>query len=1037
MADIKIRIILEGSQFRDETKKVETAAKRLESLIDFSFRGIKEKATAVSFAFNQIQQSVATAARIIEAPLTVITRFETGMANIASLGVPNIEALQNAVLETSRVVPAALDDLANGMYQVVSAGVDAANQVSVLELSAKAARAGLAQTTDALNISSNFIKAYNREWSETEAVLDKVFQTVNLGQTTFPELAASVGVVTPLAATLKIRMDELLGAYATLTGVTGNTSEVSTQLRAIMAGLAEPTEAMSKLIREQTGLSVEQAAAQLGLAGVLKLVDAATGGSAAQMTEYFGSIEAVNAALALSGSQYDSFLQKTMAMEQSAGAMNSAFEKQNATLEAQYQILKNKLDVKLIETGEAVKPVLSGLIEVATKLVETDWTPWIAGATAAATAAAIFAGVTGVAGIIAGLGGLIPALELAGVAIGVFALEATAAIASIPIVGWVAAGISALTALGTYLLLTAKSEKELAQERKNTATETIALIQAEKDRVDQAIKDKTATDEMRASVDLLNKELLLQQKILADANLDIYRNDLREAEEDVKDLTQGFIDYYSAKGDVVRNLLAKYGSDYAAMNTDISEKLVAVSKKINDNRLGLAKVSQDEAARLEEEKERYQDILQYVSVAAAAQKKYNDELAYRRKLDQGKPFIDMGEVVITSTKITNTTTTNTQRNVALENIQAENALAEMRQVEDAWAELNEKWESEVWELPSPIDLEEWDRDLQKQLDLLDAQKDARLVSEETYINAKDALLEQGYNHAVNWWGLESQQAAEYLSGRLKLEEYAAQRSIDIERRRVQVMSGILNNLASAMEGSTIQGFEIGKAAAYAAAIMNAYEAASSAYAQAMEAVPYPYNLVAAPASAALAAAAVMVQAYKISGTRLERRKEGGPVDESGRVIDRGNYGDGENRVVIVNDKEYIMAAEPVRKYGPAIDAMNAGRPVSEIITALQLTEAPGRVSRKTEDLRAMQQGGIIIDNVSVTRTENLTGPGGIYQQPVISPQVTATLDGQSVEKLSEAIRSAQIIIQGMMDGQTFLKDNFPKYDRNERASRLA
>ncbi|NIR70892.1 phage tail tape measure protein, partial [candidate division KSB1 bacterium] len=86
-----------------------------------------------------------------------------------------------------------------------------------------------------------------------------------LGQTTFQEMANNVGTVVPLAAALKINIDELFGSFATLTGVTGNTSEVATQLRSVMQGLANPTDELTKLIEEQTGQSVEQAVASEGL----------------------------------------------------------------------------------------------------------------------------------------------------------------------------------------------------------------------------------------------------------------------------------------------------------------------------------------------------------------------------------------------------------------------------------------------------------------------------------------------------------------------------------------------------------------------------------------------------------------------------------------------------------------------------------------------------------------------------------------------------------------------------------------------------
>lgn len=46
-----------------------------------------------------------------------------------------------------------------------------------------------------------------------------------------------MGKVIPLASTLGVEQEQLFGAMATLTGVTGSTAEVVTQLKATMAGL--------------------------------------------------------------------------------------------------------------------------------------------------------------------------------------------------------------------------------------------------------------------------------------------------------------------------------------------------------------------------------------------------------------------------------------------------------------------------------------------------------------------------------------------------------------------------------------------------------------------------------------------------------------------------------------------------------------------------------------------------------------------------------------------------------------------------------
>lgn len=305
---------------------------------------------------------VTAAAAAIGSALGPIRKFQTEMANVESLGVSNINSLKASVLSLSEEVSVPLSSLSKGLYDVVSAGVASGDQMTVLESSAKAAKAGLAQTSEALGLGSAVIKGYGKDWTEFNGVMDMAFKTVALGQTTFPQLAGSLGQVVPIAASLKIKTEELFGGFATLTGVTGNTSEVATQLRGVMQGLADPTEKMAQLATAAGYATVEQMVAEKGLGGVMEMLGAVTGGSASEMTQYFGSIEAVTAALALSGSQSDAFIEKTVSMKNATGEMTKAYDIQNATLDSQIDLLKNRW-------GSTWQQILGLVVPLVTEIV--------------------------------------------------------------------------------------------------------------------------------------------------------------------------------------------------------------------------------------------------------------------------------------------------------------------------------------------------------------------------------------------------------------------------------------------------------------------------------------------------------------------------------------------------------------------------------------------------------------------------------------------------------------------------------------------
>jgi len=220
-------------------------------------------------------------------------------------------------------------DLTDGAYQVVSAFGDSSDAMDILAISAKAATAGAAETTDAINLLSAVTKGYGDTSKEAvESASDLAFMTVKLGQTTFPELASSIGRVVPLAASLTLSQKELFAVMATATGVTGSAAEVSTQLRGVLQSLMAPTKDMTELLNSMGYESGKAMLQELGLADTLKVIKRVQEESGKPLQAYISSIEGQTLALALSGEQADAYTEKLKQMENAAGATQDAFDAQ-------------------------------------------------------------------------------------------------------------------------------------------------------------------------------------------------------------------------------------------------------------------------------------------------------------------------------------------------------------------------------------------------------------------------------------------------------------------------------------------------------------------------------------------------------------------------------------------------------------------------------------------------------------------------------------------------------------------------------------
>lgn len=299
------------------------------------------------------------------AGIKMATDLNASMANVASL-IPGSTArvieLKQAVQDMSIATGKSTDDLAGGLYEVISAFGNTAESAKILEINARAAVAGVASTSEAIALTGAVTKGYgDTTAAAVEKVSDLALLTVRLGKTNFPELASSIGRVTPLAAALKVTQEELFGAMATFTGVTGGAAEVSTQLRGVLQSLMAPTDEMSALMAKLGVSSGETMIQQFGLQGTINKVVEAAKASGQPLQEYLSSIEGQTLALAATGGQAADFTSKLAQMKTAAGTTTQAFDEQTKGVNAagfQFTQLKNELTVMAQNLGDALIPRL-------------------------------------------------------------------------------------------------------------------------------------------------------------------------------------------------------------------------------------------------------------------------------------------------------------------------------------------------------------------------------------------------------------------------------------------------------------------------------------------------------------------------------------------------------------------------------------------------------------------------------------------------------------------------------------------------------
>lgn len=281
--------------------------------------------------------------------------FETGMAEVNTLLDVSAEKFKSFKAETKDIVgnlPQDSKDLTKALYDIVSAGVDVDKANQALELSGRAATAGVTDTKTAVNAGLAAMNAYGKSVDDLEGIYDVLFQTVKLGVTTFPELSQNIGDVLPTARAADVGLKDVAGSIATLTKAGIKTPQAATALRGAILAMAAPAPEAKKKFQE-LGITWK------GLLPTLEAI-AKKGLSIDQMRELIPDQEAAKGILSLT--QNMDVLRVTLAsMENAGGSMQVAYQKMADTPEQDIKRMMKAFSELGVEIGSFVSMVLTPL----------------------------------------------------------------------------------------------------------------------------------------------------------------------------------------------------------------------------------------------------------------------------------------------------------------------------------------------------------------------------------------------------------------------------------------------------------------------------------------------------------------------------------------------------------------------------------------------------------------------------------------------------------------------------------------------------
>ena len=314
--------------------------------------------------------------------------FEDSMAKVSTIAdtkqVP-LSDLEAQILELSNETGIAAGEIAENVYNAISAGQQTGDAVSFVKNATDLARAGFADSSDALDLLTTIMNAYGLEAQEVTNVSDTLIATQNAGKTTVAELAASMGKIIPTANAAGVQLDQVAAGYALMTANGVATAESTTYMNGMLNELNKSGTKVSETLKKETGKSFSDLMAEgASLGDVLGILSSAAEAQGLKFTDLFGSSEAAKAGLILLGNSVEDveaglveegrstgqFNEMLSTIQAGAGGTASALEKLNTSSHTA-EVAVNQVKNTALGFGQTASGMLAPYLQQLAGIIES------------------------------------------------------------------------------------------------------------------------------------------------------------------------------------------------------------------------------------------------------------------------------------------------------------------------------------------------------------------------------------------------------------------------------------------------------------------------------------------------------------------------------------------------------------------------------------------------------------------------------------------------------------------------------------------
>lgn len=265
-------------------------------------------------------------------------------------------------------------ELAKGLYNVTSSGIQASESQYALAMSSKAAVAGVTDVDTAVRAGATSMLAFGKTTADLPAIFGAQFAMVDKGIGSYEDFANVLGFVNANAATLGMTYQETYGALAFLTRQGFTASESATRLGNAIAAIT----AKDNNIKEKLGVDAFDDQGQFkGFLSFLKDVNSELNvlnpeERATKLQEVFGEKRTVQAIMAFTNNLKDADAVIQDVMKSSGDTLNTAWQNAATGIHHQIDILGarfyNFTEEVSMSVATEMLPTLMSIVETLDKI---------------------------------------------------------------------------------------------------------------------------------------------------------------------------------------------------------------------------------------------------------------------------------------------------------------------------------------------------------------------------------------------------------------------------------------------------------------------------------------------------------------------------------------------------------------------------------------------------------------------------------------------------------------------------------------------